>query len=200
MRVVRRKFRPKFQLFRSKCHSAGGQIDSASHPASDQFMWAASVTGTWKGVSQFSLRSSSPPNLRPTRHPRFPKQFPGRDLFRVTTGHNTLEAYVLSTGLCGIVSRRHLLVCQRCRVPESRISVTHTRAPPASARIQIDHTSDASSSLSSHKIESPKDHLERSYSTFGVSRESIFAQPAFLPLPTNEPHVQQEAQEITQTF
>ena len=35
---------------------------------------------------------------------------------------------------------------------------------------------------------------------FSKSGESNFAQPTFLPSPTNKPHVRQKAQEITQTF
>ena len=76
-------------------------------------------------------------------------------LSRVTTGNSPLDASVLSTGLCGIICCRRLLVWRGCKIFESLSEVSSERH--ASAKIQIDRTSDSIFEfLIPRSIESPK--------------------------------------------
>jgi len=64
-------------------------------------------------------------------------------LSRVTTGNSALDASVPSTSLCGIVRRHRLLVWRGYKIFESLSEVSSERH--ASAKIQVDRTSDVSS-------------------------------------------------------
>ena len=86
-----------------------------------------------------------------------------------TTGNSALDTSVLNTGFCGVV-RRHLLPhLAGCKIPESLSEVSNKRH--ASAKMQIDRTSDVSSSFSfrealrtQSRLEHPPNDVPRSRS------------------------------------